>query len=79
MIISVFKDEQVALKKKLKETLEAESRYHQRQAIDTVKRCLEKGQNSYQVKVKNKTCLLYPHLVRKMLTCIFLSLSYAVK
>ncbi|XP_026533308.1 coiled-coil domain-containing protein 66 [Notechis scutatus] len=37
-------DEQVALKKKLKETLEAESRYHQRQAIDTVKRCLEKGQ-----------------------------------
>ncbi|XP_058021573.1 coiled-coil domain-containing protein 66 isoform X1 [Ahaetulla prasina] len=44
-------DEQVALKKKLKETLEAESRYHQRQAIDTVERCLEKGQNSYQVKM----------------------------
>lgn len=52
MIISVLKDEQVALKKKLKETLETESRYHQRQAVDTVKSCLEKRQNSHQVKVK---------------------------
>ncbi|XP_070594594.1 coiled-coil domain-containing protein 66 isoform X3 [Erythrolamprus reginae] len=44
-------DEQVALKKKLKETLEAESRYHQGQAIDVDKRCLEKGQNCHQVKM----------------------------
>ncbi|KAM3846436.1 coiled-coil domain-containing protein 66 isoform 3-T3 [Vipera latastei] len=44
-------DEQVALKKKLKETLETESRYHQRQAVDTVKSCLEKRQNSHQVKM----------------------------
>ncbi|XP_039204079.1 coiled-coil domain-containing protein 66 isoform X3 [Crotalus tigris] len=44
-------DEQVALKKKLKETLETESRHHQRQPVDTVKSCLEKRQNSHQVKM----------------------------
>ncbi|KAM6468029.1 coiled-coil domain-containing protein 66 isoform 2-T2 [Liasis olivaceus] len=44
-------DEQVALKKKLKETLETESRYHQRQATDSVKSCFEKGQNTHQVKM----------------------------
>ncbi|XP_053152275.1 coiled-coil domain-containing protein 66 isoform X3 [Hemicordylus capensis] len=44
-------DEQVALKKKLKETLESETKYHWSQKIDTVKCCSEKLQFSNQAKM----------------------------
>ncbi|XP_053233844.1 coiled-coil domain-containing protein 66 isoform X5 [Podarcis raffonei] len=37
-------DEQIAFKKKLKETLETESKYHLRQKMDTVSCCFDKGQ-----------------------------------